>query len=123
MEVSMAEAHKRAYRHPKYKIPYQELAGVWAISSKSRRPTTLFWHRHRDRHIVEIRAKGRSEWKRQSGYYLQSHAENAFYRYKRIIGGRLRAKNEDAQKREAAIGCAILNRMREMGEPLSYAIE
>ena len=76
----------------------------------------------RDCHIAEVRSKGRSEWKRQSGYYLQSHAENAFYRYKRIIGGRLRAKNEDAQKREAAIGCAILNRMREMGEPLSYAV-
>jgi len=66
---------------------------------------------HRDNHIAEIRSKGRSEWKRQSGYYLQSHAENAFYRYKRIIAERLRAKNDDAQKREAAIGCAILNRM------------
>ena len=76
----------------------------------------------RDCHIAEIRSKGWSEWKRQSGYYLQSHAENAFYRYKRIIGGRLRAKNDDAQKREAAIGCAILNRMREMGGPLSYAV-
>jgi len=77
---------------------------------------------HRDLHIAEIRVKGRSEWKRQSGYYLQSHAENAFYRYKKIIGGRLRAKNDDAQKREAAIGCAILNRMLEMGEPLSYTV-
>jgi hypothetical protein len=77
---------------------------------------------HRDLHIAEIRAKGRSEWKRQSGYYLQSHAENAFFRYKKIIGGRLRAKNDEAQKREAVIGCAILNRMLEMGEPLSYAV-
>ena len=77
---------------------------------------------YRDRHIAEIRSKGWSEWKRQSGYYLQSYAENTFYRYKRIIGGRLRAKNDDAQKREAAIGCAILNRMFEMGEPLSYAV-
>jgi hypothetical protein len=34
----------------------------------------------------------------------------------------MRAKNEEAQKREAAIGCAILNRMLEMGEPLSYAV-
>jgi hypothetical protein len=49
-------------------------------------------------------------------------AENAFYRYKRIIGGRLRAKNENAQKQEAAIGCTILNRMLKMGEPLSYAV-
>ncbi len=57
-----------------------------------------------------------------SGYYLQSHAENAFYRYKRIIGGRLRAKNDNAQKREAAIDCVFLNRMLEMSEPLSYAV-
>jgi len=76
----------------------------------------------RECHIAEVRSKGRSEWKRQSGYYLQSQAENAFYRYKRIIGGRLRAKNDDAQKREAAIGCAILNKMLEMGEALSYAV-
>ena len=76
----------------------------------------------RDCHIAEVWSKGRSEWKRQSGYYLQSLAENAFYRYKRIIGGRLRAKNDDAQKREAAIGYAILNRMLEMGKPLSYAV-
>jgi hypothetical protein len=76
----------------------------------------------RDRHIAEIQSKGWSDWKRQSGYYLQSHAENAFYRYKKIIGGRLRAKNYDARKRETEIGCAILNRMREMDKPLSYAI-
>ena len=77
---------------------------------------------HRDCHIAEIRSKGWSEWKSQSGYYLQSHAENAFYRYKRIIGGRLGAKNDDAQKQEAVIGCAILNRMFEMCRPLSYAV-
>ena len=77
---------------------------------------------HRDRHIAAIQSKGWSEWKRQSGYYLQSYAENAFYRYKKIIGGWLRAKNDAAQRREAAIGCAILNQMLEMGGPLSYAI-
>ena len=76
----------------------------------------------RDLHIAEIRSKGWSDWKRQSGYYLQSHAENAFFRYKRIIGGRLRAKDDDAQKREAAMGCAILNRMLEMGELLSHVV-
>ena len=44
------------------------------------------------------------------------------YRYKTIIGGRLRAKRDEAQEREAEIGCAILNRMREMGRPLSYPV-
>ena len=71
---------------------------------------------HRDRHVAEIRAKGRSEWKRQSGYYLQSHTENAFYRYKRTIGGQLSAKN--AQRRETAIGCDILNQIRDMDRSL-----
>ena len=33
----------------------------------------------------------------------------------------MRTKIEDAQKWEAAIGCAILNQMLELGEPLSYA--
>jgi hypothetical protein len=77
---------------------------------------------YRNFHIAEIQSKGWSEWKRQSGYYLQRHAENAFYRYKTIIGGWMRAKNDEAQKREAEIGCTILNRMLEMGEPLSYAV-
>ena len=76
----------------------------------------------RDRHIALIQSKGRSKWKRLSGYYAQSHAENAFYRYKNIIGGRLRARNHEAQEREAAIGCAILNRMRELGRPLSCSV-
>ncbi len=135
----MPEAHKRAYRHPKYKMSYRVKNWPEYETSLGNRGNITVWL-SRDavdawtppkngkrggqphRHIEEIRSKGRSEWKRQSGYYLQSHAENAFYRYKRIIGGWLRAKNDDAQKREAAIGCAILNRMLEMGEPLSYAV-
>jgi hypothetical protein len=62
----------------------------------------------RNRHIADIQSIGWPEWKRQSGYYRQSHAENGFYRFKKIIGGGLRAKNDDAQKREAAIGCTVL---------------
>ena len=65
---------------------------------------------------------GLSKWRRDSGCYSQCHAENAIFRYKSIIGGRLRAKNDEAQEREAAIGCAILNRMLEMGRPMSYAV-
>ena len=71
---------------------------------------------------MEILSKGRPEWKRPSGYCLQSHAENAFSRYKRIIGGPLNAKNDEAQEREVAVGRAILNLMREKDQPLSYAV-
>jgi len=32
----------------------------------------------RDEHLLEIERTGRFKWKRTSGYYAQSHAENAF---------------------------------------------
>ncbi len=77
----------------------------------------------RDSHIAAIQSKGRFKWKRESGYYLRSHAENAIFRYKTVFGGRLRSKKEEAQERETAIGCALLNRMREMGRPRSYPVD
>ena len=76
----------------------------------------------RDSHIESIANRGRFKWKRESGYYLQSHAENAVSRYKRIITGRLRAKREGAQEREALIACSILNRMREMNRLQSHPV-
>ncbi|MFC1765729.1 IS5 family transposase [Planctomycetota bacterium] len=76
----------------------------------------------RNQHIADIESTGRANWRRGSGYYLQSHIENTFYRFKRIIGGRLRSKHVEAQKREALLGCAILNRMLEIGRPVSYSV-
>jgi hypothetical protein len=76
----------------------------------------------RNQHISKIERMGRSDWRRRSGYYLQSHVENVFYRFKKIIGGRLRSKNSEAQEREALIGCTILNKMLEIGRPVSYQV-
>jgi hypothetical protein len=76
----------------------------------------------RNQHISTIERMGRSDWRRRSGYYLQSHVENTFSRFKRIIGGQLRSKHDEAQRREASIGCAILNKMLEIGRPVSYRV-
>ena len=76
----------------------------------------------RDRHLLEIQQEDRFHWKRMSGYYAQSHAENAFSRYKRTFGGRLRAKRDESHEREASLACALLNRMRELGQPQSYRV-
>jgi hypothetical protein len=76
----------------------------------------------RDQHISVIESEGRFAWKRMSGYYAQSHAENAFSRFKRIFGDGLRAKRDEAQEREASLACELLNRMRELGRPLSYPV-
>ena len=57
-----------------------------------------------------------------SGYRQQARVENSFFRYKSVFGGDLKARHSKAQRREAAIGCHILNRMAELGRPSSYAL-
>ena len=76
----------------------------------------------RDRAIRRIRKVGRRRWKTESGYHRQGRVENSFFRFKSIVGGRLRARQEDAQATEALIACNVLNRMLELGRPRSVAI-
>jgi len=77
----------------------------------------------RDRTIRRVREVGRRQWKKEAGYHRQGRAENAFFRYKSILGDRMRARGADAQSTEARLACAVLNRMTELGRPTSYAIE
>ena len=76
----------------------------------------------RDQHLLAIENEGRFAWKRTSGYYDQAYAENVFSRFKRTLGGGLRAKRDESQEREASLACALLNRMRELGRPQSYPV-
>ena len=76
----------------------------------------------RDQQVWAIERNGRCAWKRTSGYSAQSQAENAFSRFKRTFGGGFRSKRDACQEREAALACALLNRMQVMGRPQSYAI-
>ncbi len=76
----------------------------------------------RDHTIRRVKQVGRRRWKKESGYHRQARVENAFFRYKSIIGDRLRSRHSKAQDAEAAIACNILNRMTELGRPASFAI-
>ena len=62
------------------------------------------------------------QWKKASGYHRQSRVENTFFRYKSIIGDGLRARSPAGQGSEIVLGCEILNRMTELGRPVSYRI-
>jgi Transposase DDE domain len=85
-------------------------------------PTATTAPTQRDQHLLAIENAGRFGWKRRSGYYAQSQAENVFSRCKRTFGGGLQAKQEASQEQEAALACKLLNRMRELGRPQSYAV-
>ena len=51
-----------------------------------------------------------------------ARVENAFFRYKSIVGDCLRARSSSGQRREAVLACNVLNRMTELGRPVSYRI-
>jgi hypothetical protein len=76
----------------------------------------------RDRTIMRVRGIGRRRWKKESGYHRQARVENTFFRYKTIVGPRLRARHPKSQQAEAIIACNILNRMIAIGRPESLAI-
>ena len=73
----------------------------------------------RDRHIRMIEDRGRMGWQTAVGYGKRSLGETAVFRYKVIIGRGLRARTLPAQKTEARIACAVLNRMTKLGMPVS----
>ena len=86
-----------------------------AVLSKDK-PPELF---SRDAAIKRIAEIGREEWKKEIGYHRRSIAEVAMFRYKTILGDKLRSRKFDNEKTEAIIGCVILNKMTELGMPIS----
>jgi hypothetical protein len=78
--------------------------------------------RARDAAVARVREVGRRQWKKQSGYHRQARAENTFFRYKRLLGGRLRRREPGAQAVEVRLSCKVLNRMLELGAAKSYSI-
>ena len=71
----------------------------------------------RDRTITKIKTIGRRRWKKEGGYHRQARVENAFFRYKSIIGGSLRARSPGGRVTEAMLACNVLNQMTDVGRP------
>jgi hypothetical protein len=78
--------------------------------------------RARDATVARVREIGRRQWKKESGYHRQARAENTFFRYKRLLGGRLRSRECRAQAVEVRLSCNVLNRMLELGSARSLSI-
>ncbi len=78
--------------------------------------------RARDRTITNVKTLGRRRWKREVGYHRQARVENAFFRYKSMIGDRLHARSRGERVTETVVACNVLNQMTELGRPESYSI-
>jgi len=76
----------------------------------------------RDRHLQGIAEKGRIGWQRLSGYTKRSRVEAAIGRYKQVIGDGLRCHKDGCRATEVGVAVHVLNRMLELGRPISVRI-
>jgi hypothetical protein len=86
------------------------------------RPATGTALSPRDRHIQAIQEKGRRGWERAVGYGKRSLVETAMFRYKTLIGPTLRARKFAVQQVEARVASSVINRMTQLGMPLSQRV-
>ena len=76
----------------------------------------------RNRNIRSVRKLGRREWYTSSGYSRRSLVENAVFRYKSILGQRMRSRTFSSQRVEVRLACKILNTMTSLGMPDSFNV-
>ena len=77
----------------------------------------------RDDYIREIQEIGRAEWKNKEGYHQRSLAETAMFRIKTIFGNQLKNRIFEHQQTENLMKCVAINKMTQLGMPLSYQVE
>ena len=76
----------------------------------------------RDRHLQSIAEHGRAAWQKVSGYTKRARAEAAIGRFKQVIGDGLRSRTDERRATEVSVAVHALNRMLELGRPISVRI-
>lgn len=71
----------------------------------------------RQMHINYIAKKGVYAWQNKNKYGRRSKVENTFFRYKEIVGRKLRSRKWSNQEAEIHLGCCILNMFTKLGMP------
>jgi hypothetical protein len=76
----------------------------------------------RDCHLRCIDENGRIGWQKVSDYNKRSRVETAIGRYKQVIGNGLRFRKDGRRTTEVSVSVYALNRMLELGRPISVRI-
>ena len=77
----------------------------------------------RDEILLDRTEFGSRKWQEQSGYNFRALVETAIYRYKKIIGPGLHSRKIENQRIDSKIACVILNKMVDLGMPISEKIK
>jgi hypothetical protein len=73
-------------------------------------------------HLNSIAKHGRAAWQVTSGYTKRARVEAAIGRFKQVIGDGLRSRTDDRRAIEVDVAVHVLNRMLELGRPISVRV-
>jgi hypothetical protein len=76
----------------------------------------------RNQHVDVINKQGRMAWQKQTNYGRRALVELAMLRYKTIIAPKMKARELSQQRTEAAVSVRVLNRMTNIGMPVSIKV-
>ncbi len=105
-----------AERHPKAAIIVPPRSTAVSSETAETEPT------QRDHHLQSIAEHGRAAWQKASGYTRRARAEAAIGRFKQVIGDGLRSRTDQRRATEVNVAVHALNRMLELGRPISVRI-
>ncbi len=105
-----------AERHPEAAIIVPPRSTAVPSETAQTAPT------QRDRHLQSIAEHGRAAWQKASGYTKRARAEAAIARFKQVIGDGLRSRTDERRATEVDVDVHALNRMLDLGRPISVRI-
>ena len=76
----------------------------------------------RDRHLKLIANKGRMGWQKAFGYNIRARVEATIGRFKQVIGDGLHCRTDQRRANEIDVAVHVLNRMLDLGRPISVRI-
>lgn len=97
-------------------IPPRKNAVIWQHGNRKASPHP------RDQALRSIRKHGRKKWKREADYHRRSLSETTMFRHKTAFGGKVLSRKFENQATELLCQCAMLNRMIQLGKPVSVPV-
>ena len=76
----------------------------------------------RQKAVAYQQERGYHAWRVKNNYGKRERVENTFYRFKTSFGSQFLSRDEDNMKNELTIKCHLLNKMFEIGRPISARI-
>jgi hypothetical protein len=105
-----------AERHPEAAIIVPPRSTAVPSATTETAPT------QRDRHLQFVAAHGRAAWQKASGYTARARVEATIGRFKQVIGDGLRSRTDRRRSTEVEVAVHALNRMLDLGRPISVRI-